>query len=484
MKLDLKSFLIFGVVPLFVGGIFYTPALALEQTAGELSNELAQVTSPSQRASSETTTPEALTTEPASLITTAPIEATDLGVPEPSSWQFFKRKFLRVFSFSQFRQLKLDIELTKLTLLKARQAQNLGNTTLSDKLLADYQTKVAALANRITTITESLKGKDPQADQLLTQIEQDLVLEASLLDQLGAVKTTQLQKKLFKAKIDTLKHLTRLLAKENLPPEQLARKIGQLSERLVAKEAKIEKKIAKRLALIDNLDEADEKDIHEEALEKEEGDVEEEIAQAITSAQTQRAADSLIQEILLATRQNLVVLQRVLEQVPSQAQPAIQAVIDRQLANLAERMEQNPKLLEKLLTGREEKARFQLLERLKEQQEGVREEVKKAMEKSRPKVGIPTEGSEVRGEVEAKTQSVTIEAKEGKVSPSTIEVEKNSKLTIRFRNRDRVERALTFSNGASTGTLPAGGETETVLTVPGPLTFEVKGVGSGRIVVK
>lgn len=462
---------------IFVIGVFLPGISGAEQTAEGLATELAQVSPDAVTTSQTTTTATAPSEEPVSLTTALPIEAADLGVPKPSFWQYFKRKFLRLFSFSPIRRLRFDNELAKLTLLKARQASNLGNTDRALKLLADYETQVQETADQIGSLVQDFRGTNLQANELLAQIEQDLVLEASLLDQLGEVKTAQLQKKPFLIKLNTLKHLVDFLAKENLPPEKLAQKITRLSQKLANRETKIEKKIGKRLSLLDNLEEADEKSLLGEGLEG----AEDQVVKEVTQAQNQTSLGQIVREIEGSTRKHIIVLQKVLEQVPEAARPAIQAVIDKELEKIAERLKTDPNFLNKVFKPtRFWDTRLKLLERLRTRfGEKLGEQTLEAIEKKEGKEEVKEEEAE-----EPKTQSITIEVKSGRLSPARIDVKKDTKLTIRFQNQDRVERALTFSNGATTGPLPPRGVTEIVLTIIAPLEFSVEGVGKGQIILK
>lgn len=319
-------------------------------------------------------------TSAADLSTTVEVAAEDLGVKDPTFWEFFKRRFVRTFTFNSVKKAKLDLELANLTLLKARQATTLGNDALASQLIDQYNKQITSIDQQIDTITAKLPVDNPRVQSLLDQIAQNNVLVASALDRMTLKATGEFNKKLTKAKLEAIKDVAKVLAKENLSPEKLAEKLEKIAEKLAEKETKAEKKLAKRLAAIEEIndqEDLDDKDL-DEALEKARDREVEKIA-------NDKGIGDVVREIEGSIGKHILVLQEVLKKAPDSAKPAIQAAIDRAIEKLKEKAQKDVEEINKAIDAEDEdrvKIKKEVIKKLKEKfkDEKLKEELEKKEE--------------------------------------------------------------------------------------------------------
>ncbi len=313
----------------------------------------------------------------ATLATTQEITASDLSVPDPSYWQISKRKIMRFFTFSQIKKARISLELANLALLQAREAAKAGDQTRVTTLIDSYNEQISASSASLDQITSQFMNiSNPDVQNILSQIENTRLLEVSLLDSLNLKATGKLNDKITQVRSEALKDLTEILTKENLSPDELTKKINEISKKLEDKELKANKKFIRKMDVLNDLSKkSDDQELDDVIIEIEKDELDD------VSKEPEDVLDEVTDEA--SKRNDLVTLQELLTRVPDVAKPAIQAKIDREVAKLSVKMKDNPNALEQAIKKDEKniEAKKQLLEKIKTENEKADESVKKEIEK-------------------------------------------------------------------------------------------------------
>ena len=314
----------------------------------------------------------------AALATTQEITASDLSIPNPSFWEISKRKLTRFFTFSEIKKAKLSLELANLTLLQAKEAMQTGDQEKAAALIDSYNQQIILTSDSLNQITNQFQDiSNPDLQSILSKIENTRLLEVSMLDSMNLKATGELNKTITKVRSEALKDLTEILTKENLSQDELTKKINEISKKLESKELKAEEKYIKRMDILDDLDEESSDIELDDAIAEVKDDELDEIS---------KESDDVITKVTdkISKRKDLIVLQELLTRVPDSAKPAIQAKIDKEIADLTEKLKDDPKALEEVIKNDENniEAKKNVMEEIKKDNETAAENVKKEIEKS------------------------------------------------------------------------------------------------------
>lgn len=342
------------------------------------------------------TEPVAETTSETNLATSTEVLPSDLNVSNPNFWQFFKRRLSRITTRQAVKKAKLSLELADLTLLQARQAQKNGDNEKATELLESYNQQLTDLQTKITNLTAQLKTANQSnatLETLLARLEQNRLLEASVLDSMSLKASGEFNQKISKARLETIKDLSRVLLKQDLTPEELAQKLDKISQKLADKEAKTEEKYLKRLKALEEIDEIDELDDDlEEAIDKVENETLEKAAK-----ERAETVGLIARKIEGGLNKHILILEELLSRVPETAKPAIENAIDRSQKKLEEDLKKDPQKLEKILENDKENidAKKKIMERLNKTKQ---EDTQKAIERKDAEVGKQEEKAKQRTE--------------------------------------------------------------------------------------
>lgn len=318
----------------------------------------------------------------AALATTQEITASDLSVPNPSFWEISKRKLTRFFTFSEIKKAKLSLELANLTLLQAKKAMQTGDQEKAAALIDSYNQQIILTSDSLNQITNQFQDiSNPELQNILSKIENTRLLEVSLLDSMNLKATGELNKTMTKVRSEALKDLTEILTKENLSQDELTKKINEISKKLESKELKAEEKYIKRMDILNDLDEESSDLELDDAIAEVKDDELDEISKESNDVIT-KVTDKI------SKRKDLIVLQELLTRVPDSAKPAIQAKIDKEMADLTEKLKGDPKALEEVIKNDENniEAKKKVMEEIKKDNETADENVKKEIEKKSEEV--------------------------------------------------------------------------------------------------
>lgn len=317
------------------------------------------------------------TTQSANLATTEEITASDLSVPSPSFWEISKRKFVKFFTFSQIKKTRLSLELANLTLLQAKEALLSGDQTKAALLIDSYNKQINSTSESLDQITNQFKDiNNSDLQNVLNKLENSRLLEVSVLDSLNLKATGELNGKITEVRSEALKNLTEILTKENLSQDELAKKINEISKKLENKELKIENKYVKKLDLLDDLnDESNDKSLDDAIIEVEKNELDK-ISQESIDTLTKITDE-------ISGRKDIVVLQELLIRVPDTAKPALQAKIDKEIADLSEKLKDDPKALEQAIETNENniEAKKKIIEEIQKNNEKAAEDIKQEIKK-------------------------------------------------------------------------------------------------------
>ena len=318
----------------------------------------------------------------AALATTQEITASDLSIPNPSFWEISKRKLTRFYTFSEIKKAKLSLELANLTLLQAKEAMQTGDQEKAAALIDSYNQQIILTSDSLNQITNQFQDiSNPDLQSILSKIENTRLLEVSMLDSMNLKATGELNKTITKVRSEALKDLTEILTKENLSQDELTKKINEISKKLESKELKAEEKYIKRMDILDDLDEESSDIELDDAIAEVKDDELDEIS---------KESDDVITKVTdkISKRKDLIVLQELLTRVPDSAKPAIQAKIDKEIADLTEKLKDDPKALEEVIKNDENniEAKKNVMEEIKKDNETAAENVKKEIEKKSEEV--------------------------------------------------------------------------------------------------
>lgn len=461
---------------------------------------LAQTTTSSSTSSTQSTTINTATgadQPPGNLVTAVPITEEDLGVPKPTRWEFIKRRIARAFTFSQVKKLRLDNERAKLLLVQARITLQQGNTDNATQLVEQYNRTMSQVVQETSALSGQAVTQNPQAEALISQITEQKILEASVLDALSLKATGQFNRKVTDAKLKALKDLAKLLEKENLPPEKLEEKLTKISEKLERNTTKAAEKYAKRLQVIEELDKISEDPELEKAIEQKEDETLNEIAK-----KHKDNLGAIVKEIEGNVAKHIAVLEKLLQRVPDEAKPAVQEAVNRSQERLVKQLEKikdNQREIEEKIdeaVGEVKEHKAETEKKAIEARQKAEEAQKKALERLKERA---KENGKLQQEIDKRTKKIEEEMKERatELDKKEQEEEQHKDTTIPTSGTPSSSTGGTTtspttggstSNGGTTTSTPtsssssgsssgssgsgSSGSTETIQ--PEPKTYEVK----------
>lgn len=442
---------------------------------------------------------------------TEAVTASDFGLPEPTTWQFFKRRVARFFTLREIKQLRVEAELATMKLLAAKQQLSQGDSAGAMKFLAEHDTDMTRISDRLTTLATSLNATstNPDLTTLLARIQEDRLLQAGLAEQLSQSELSDVRQASLEARAAALRDVAKLLSTEQ-SEAALNTRLSAISAKLTQKETKTAQKATRKLSIIEELSDDVSDDLVDD-LDEAEDETLDELAEE--SDETIGEVARLIEG---SFAKHVLVLQALLDRVPAAAKPAVQAAVDRGLAELAATLSENAAALDELArSGRQPEAYAKVLEGLKKQTERAGEDVKRAVEQERERARDEVEraretekqaaertreqtspetdeeqaednssGSESAPAAEVQTKAVEVKFKEGKLEPSSIEVVRGTVLTVTFKNE--AEETQTFYLGEqSTGALARGASRALRLSITVETPYGLSdGTARGTIRVK
>ncbi len=309
------------------------------------------------------------------------VTAADLGVPEPSGWQTFKRKFVRFFTRNQVKRQQLNLELANLTLLRAHQAAQTGDTDRAASLVSSYNTQISQVSGAVGDLLTRLPT-DPAAQALVDRLTQTQVLQIELLDSLTVKADQKFNTEILKTRLEVTRKLADVLTKEDLSPDELAEKLANLEAKLTEKETKAEGKLFRQLHLLEDLGEvADNPELRDEL----EGRAREHVGNAAQSLPPETLGQ-IVRSIPGDIWKHIAVLHSVLDQVPPHVRSTLEKVIEDELDKLADRLKERAEGLDDALKEAEDddvlEAQKKLAEQLRKRAEKDQELAEKLAKKA------------------------------------------------------------------------------------------------------
>ncbi|MBI4032379.1 cupredoxin domain-containing protein [Candidatus Berkelbacteria bacterium] len=403
--------------------------------------------------STETTTTDAA--ESTTLAPETPLDETAFDLPAPTGWEFFKRRFVHFFTFGEVKRLRQELALANLTLVAAEEAETAGDDDRAAELLDQFTTEIERISGRVSDAAGDLATRtdDAQVESLLEQIQADRILQAGVAEQLSATTQAELQAKALKVRTSALRDLAKLLAADSPTPEKFQKRVAKIAEKLAEREAKLERKIAKRLAALEAIDEEIDEPEFEDAIEQEEADELKDVA-ALDDA----SLGEVVREIQGSLAKHLLVLQALLDQLPDASKDTVEAVLERGVEQLKDRIEQDRELLKRLFDeDHESELQDKLLERLNKETEQSAEAVKKVVETQRESTKKALERERER---EKKAAEVQAESQKTETSETDDDQESNDDT-----DKDDAETDADVDDdaapSASTGTTPSQSSSST-----------------------
>lgn len=448
-------------------------------------------------------------------IPTADVKAEDLNSPNPNFWQYFKLRFQKVFTRNEIKKQELDFKLAKLSLLDAMKAVKAGNQEKATKSLDRYNQLMDNVANFIDQKSQELTTQE-NLKKLADELTATGLMQAELTEKMKELKlNTEFNEKLVKTKLDILKKMANILEKQNLSEEELGTKIDKMSEKLTGKIDKLEDKFVKKMAMLNEIDEATENDEIEKTLEGKENQNLEEAGKKLDGEKLGEMARKIPGDEF----KHLVILQELLGRVPDEAKDAIQEAIEASEIEIKKKIEENPEMAKEFLQEAASEERLQkheeAIEKMKEKikdkkvKEKVQEKVKEVREerkteKKKEETELPEDkGTSSPMPMTSPTKTETPETTKSPKTTSTPEtsptttmpsptetmqesmstqelsgtisnfnfpsfsIKKNSKTKLKITNKDSVPHTYTVENlGLNTGTIN-GGEAKTIEFTPG-----------------
>lgn len=381
----------------------------------------AQTTSSASVSSNQATTITTTTNsdqQTGNLVTSVSITEADLGVPKPTRWEFIKRRIARAFTFSQVKKLRLDNERAKLLLVQARVELQQGNTQKASELIDHYNKEMTKVVTEAATLAGQVSTQDNQpAQKLISQITEQKVLEASVLDSLSLKATGEFNRKMQDAKLKALRDLVKILDKENLSPEELHEKFDKISEKLEKKTTKAEEKFAKRLTLKEKLEEAGEDVPHnddiDEALEEQEDETLDEIAK-----NHKENLGKIVREIEGNVNKHVLVLDELLKRLPDEARPAVQDAIERsqeRLTDTLKKVKENQQKIEERIDeaiGEVKERKAEADKKAEEARKNAQERQRKALERLKERIADHEDQARLKKEIDKRIEKIQKDIKE------------------------------------------------------------------------
>lgn len=315
------------------------------------------------------------------LATETELNEADFELSEPSSWEFFKRRFVHFFTFNQTKRLRQELDLANLTLFAAKQAEADGNTERAAELMETFTVEMARISDAVSELAGSITtdSNDTVFQALIARIQEDRLLQASTLEHFSATTQAELQSKALKARADALRDVAKLLTADDPSPKKFQERLARIADKLAEREAKLERKIAKRLATFEAVDtEIDEPEL-EDALDEVETD---ELNEVATLDET--SLGEVVREIQGSLGKHLLVLQALLDRLPTESRDTVETVLEREVEQLKTLLETDREALKRLFDeDHESELHDKVLERLNKETEQVAEAVKDAIEDQR-----------------------------------------------------------------------------------------------------
>lgn len=353
----------------------------------------------------------------------------------------------------------------------------------------------------------------------------DKTAQITLLESISPSAAAHLSQKILEARAKTYHDLTEILEKPDLSEAERSRKIDRIMQRYTANEAKIDRKIAKKLAIKNSLDEETEDEGLEDELAAKEDDVLEEASRSLD--EKDELSDFIDELKRKEGDRSLVILQKLLATAPESSKSGIETAIDAVIASKSDSFRRDPAAVEQMINEHSgsDKIRTLLLERIKEQskdedfkqqielikakpserakktKELQRETEKKAAEKlkedakkkvesseeSRSTDATSSEAPEIKASPspEIKNESVTVEIKikeNGTLEKTSYKVKKGSSVTVKAESAYLEPITIQFDDGL--GSLSVKKEEKKSLSpfvISGSVSFTVNGV-AGTIV--
>lgn len=467
------------------------------------------------------------------LATNQELEADDFLLPNPSRWEFFKRRFVHFFTFNQTTRLSQELDLANLTLISARDAEDAGDSDRAAELLDTFNREMSRLSDELVTLATSLgtTSSDPALEELLAKIQGDRLLQASALERLSSTAQATVQTQAISARTAALQDLAQLLTADAPDPNDFQQRLAVVTTNLSEQESALEARVARKLATLEVIDDEVEDAELEDSIDEEEDEL-----LAGLSDLDQATLRSVIDEINLSLAKHLLVLQSLLDKLPEASKPTVEAVLEQEVEKLKTALESDREALKRLFDeDHESELHDKLLERLsketeasaeavKDALEDQREATKKALERERERIkkqaenekedrtsesddddasenqdqdsdgdddrdesGAPSSSSPSTGgqstdssasdsededSEQVKTETKEIEIENGQFKTTRFEVEKGTRLTITLKNKDSVAHALAIvGSSASTGTVAAGSEKSLTVDVTQSLEY-------------
>ncbi|MGI6103611.1 MAG: hypothetical protein ACOYBJ_03250 [Patescibacteria group bacterium] len=238
---------------------------------------------------------------------------------------------------------------------------------------------MARISDRLTTLTTSLSAvsTNPDLAALLARIQEDRLLQAGLAEQLSQSELSAIRQASLEARAAALRDVAKLLSAER-SEAALNTRLPAISAKLVQKETKTAQKTIRKLRIIEELSD----DVSDDLVD----DLDE--AEDETLDKLVQESDGTIGEVVRLIEgsfaKHVLVLQALLDRVPTTAKPAVQATVDRGLAELAATLSENAAALDELArSGRKPEAYAKVLDGLKKQTERAGEDVKRTIKQER-----------------------------------------------------------------------------------------------------
>lgn len=319
------------------------------------------------------------------LATSQQITPADLGVPVPSFWQSTKRKMLRLFTRSVTEKAKYSIELANLTLLEAKLAAEAGDSDRSERLIESYNSQIAQVSDSIAEITNQFQDSlNPDTRAVLDKITQTRLFEVSLLDSMNLQALGELNQKLAEVRSQALKDLAKILAAKDMTADERAKKLSEIIDKFNDKELKAEEKFGKKIGALDDLDEASDDEALKDSIE------------AVTKTEINEISktldDETLQKIALDagdnTNKDLIVLQLLVNKVPTSARPAIQAKIDREIAKLSSEIKEDPAKINKRIEKSKQnlESKLELIQKIEEANKEADQKVQEVIKETNQQI--------------------------------------------------------------------------------------------------
>lgn len=490
---------------------------------GHLENEVSQVTTTSPSAeTTATTSPDfetstEVTTRPTPTVTTALVfTKSDLS---GFSRSITLTKFRRFFTRNPIKRGELTTQIANALFLKAQEQEAAGQTAQAAVTLSKFEIE----ADRLQTIADTISANttNPEVQAFLSTLATDKAVqlaELQLTPSGTSASSQALASKMVSLQSKTLRDIVRILEKD-MPEDERQAKLEKIMAKYTEKEAKIDARVERKLALTKELKDTTSDDELEQEIEDQEDETLDE-AKELETDELNTLAAKLGSD---PHAHSLAVLEKLLLRVPEAAKAgienAIQAILNVQIKDL----EQNPdgidnfldkasvnseiraKVLERI-KGKASESLKQEIESEKKKEETRLETQKKTLDKAKAKAKKESERKLERGNntqaPEPRTQStstpksvesgasqeqteIEVKVKDGKFDKTSYAVKNGASVTVRFKNEDSTARVLTLSNGKASSSISAGETKLLAFTISGTVTFIATGVsGSGSITIQ